>query len=223
MLTTTDVNTIKDVEVVDGYLDLTYDEHFQSLLNEDTITPEWLLENAIWAQLEEEDEYHFDFFKAYLKLPIDKWKPDDIMYYVIEMPPTIIDIAEQFNWKKRRLLYLKYTEWYQRKKEELDHLESISKFRNTTVKAVGLVSVAALTLIDKLQQKIALVRVEELKTRDIPALVSAAKTLMELSADTEARALAVDKLMQMFAEEMDASLLKEHMYYMQSQQGEVTE
>lgn len=216
MIVKKEVNQLEKMEVVDGIFEATYEEHFLSLLSNDEITPQWLEENAIWMQDEGETEDEYALFRQYLALPIDKWEVSDIINDKAGQM-----LAEDKIWKQRRLLYLKYTEWFSRKQEEMAHLESIAKFRSVSADIMSAATNSSLTLVNKLKERIDTIDVDDIKARDIPSFIAALNNFVNIAADAQARTLAVDRLLQMFEEEINAADLKEHMRYVQSVKEEL--
>jgi hypothetical protein len=123
-----DLDVIKKLEIEDGLTDLTYENEFDAMLTDDTITPEWVENNAIWRQLKGEPDDAYEAFRKYASLPIDKWEPWQVGGYD---KTTIAAYINAYAWKKRRLLYLKYTEWLSKRRSELEHFEAISNYRDT--------------------------------------------------------------------------------------------
>lgn len=202
-----DLEVIKKLDIEDGLTDLTYEEDFENMLNNDTITPKWVEENAIWRQLKGEPDEAYEAFKKYASLPIDKWEPWQVVGYD---KATITAYLNAYAWKKRRLLYLKYTEWLNKRKSELEHFEAISNYRDTQAKVLKSTTRSSLLLIQKLQEKIEGMSADDIDARNIPQFISALANFVDLSADAEARALAVDKLMRLHAEDLTSLDINSH-------------
>ncbi len=207
-LSTKDFSVINKLEIEDGFLDIEYEEEFQELLDEDKITVEWVQENAIWMQLEGEDDDAYAMFKKYTALPIDKWDAKHLPQFPHDLVASYI---ENHFWKQRRLLYLKYKEWFDKRKSELEHLEAISLYRDTQARVLRSTSKSSLLLIEKLQQRIESIDAEEIEPRNIPQFIAAVSSFVDLAADAEARALAVDSLLRLHAEELSSLNLSRHM------------
>lgn len=214
-----ELDKIKDVTVEDGLFELTYEDDFENLLSDDAITPEWIAENAFWLQLEGESDEAYALFKKYVALPIDKWKIENLK--TTESQKTILHYSQTFEWQKRRLLYLKYQDWYLKKQQEMEHLNSIAMYRTNQAKILQNTSQSALALVEKLQQKIDSIEPDEIKVAAIPGFISALSTFVSLAADAEARALAVDKLLQLYGEELSALDLREHIQYIEMNKEEL--
>lgn len=210
-LTAKDLDVINRIEIENGFLDIEYEEEFQNLLDEDKITAEWVNENAIWMQLEDESDESYDMFKKYCALPIDKWDAKHLPQYKSSLVQSYID---SHYWKQRRLLYLKYKDWFDKRKSELEHLEAISLYRDNQAKVLRSTSKSSLLLIEKLQQRIESIDADEIDPRNIPQFISAVSTFVSLAADAEARALAVDSLLGLHAEELSSLNLGKHMAVM---------
>lgn len=202
-----DLDAIKKLDIEDGLADLTYEQHFESMLSDDTITPEWVENNAIWRQLKNEPEEAYEMFRKFASLPIDKWEPWQVTGYDTT---TVTAYMNAFAWKKRRLLYLKYTEWLAKKKSELEHFEAISNYRDTQAKVLKSTARSSLLLIERLQERIENMSAEDIDPRNIPQFISALGNFVGLAADAEARALAVDKLMRLHAEDLSSLDLNTH-------------
>lgn len=187
-----------DVGVELGLTEVEYGYTFIQSLEEGNITPEWIEENAIWLQYDDESDDDYQLFRNYVSKAIDDWS---------FAPHT--EIAKKNYWKNRRLAYLKYKEWLQRRKEEIAQLDAINQFRINEVEILSQTSKSVLTLVEKLQKKIETVDIEEIATRDIPSFINSLAKFSEMASDARARALAVDKLLQLHEEEMDAALLRQ--------------
>lgn len=203
-----DLDVINELEIEDGFLDIEYEQNFQTLLNEDKIDAKWVKDNGIWMQLEGESDAAYAAFKEYTALSIDKWSADNLPKYKKELIESYI---EKHYWKQRRLLYLKYKEWFDKRKSELEHLEAISLYRDTQAKVLRSTAKSSLQLIDKLQKRIETIDPEDIDPRNIPQFISAISTFVGLAADAEARALAVDSLLKLHAEDLSSLNLAEHM------------
>lgn len=218
MITQKELEVIKDVEIEDGFMELTYEQDFADMLEHDEITPEWIEQNAIWLQLESEDDEAYNLFKKYAALPIDKWNVSNLRNIDVKI---LEHYYETYHWKKRRLLYLKYQDWFERKRQEMEHLSSIALYRKNQALILQNTSQSALTLISKLQEKIDTIDPDEIKVANIPSFISALSTFVSLAADAEARALAVDKLLTLYADELNAIDLKEHLEYINMNKEEL--
>jgi hypothetical protein len=207
MIKINELKKIEDLEIENGLLDVEYDEHFQSMLDSDQITPKWVEENAIWMRMAEESEEAYSLFTKYVALPIDKWSFKDLH----DDDVKVQHYMNIYHWRKRRLLYLKYKEWFEKRKSELEHLEAISLYRDTQAKVLKSTTESALTLIQKLQKRIDTMDAEDIDPRNIPQFISALSTFVGLASDAEARALAVDSLLKLHAEELSSLNLSEHM------------
>lgn len=214
-----DLNIIKELEIESGFLDIEYEEHFQSMLDSDQITPQWVEKNAIWMQIKNEPDEAYEAFKKYTALPIDKWAAKDLAGYDSK---TISHYIESYQWRKRRLLYLKYKEWFDKRKSELEHLQAISLYRDTQARVLKSTTQSALALVEKLQQRIDSMDADDIDPRNIPQFISALSTFVDLASDAEARALAVDSLLRLHAEELSSLHLSEHMAQMQSDKEKFT-
>ena len=208
MLETKDLDVINKLKIEDGFLDIEYEEEFQSLLDDDKITAKWVQENAIWMQLDGESDADYEMFKKYTALSIDKWGSEHLPQYKSDLIDWLI---ENHHWKQRRLLYLKYKEWFAKRKSELEHLESISLYRDTQARVLRSTSRSSLLLIEKLQERIESIDANDIDPRNIPQFISAVANFVDLAADAEARALAVDSLLRLHAEELSSLNLSEHM------------
>ncbi len=207
MIKINELKKIEDLEIENGLLDVEYDEHFQSMLDSDQITPKWVEENAIWMRMAEESEEAYSLFTKYVALPIDKWSFKDLH----DDDVKVQHYMNIYHWRKRRLLYLKYKEWFEKRKSELEHLEAISLYRDTQAKVLKSTTESALTLIQKLQKRIDTMDAEDIDPRNIPQFISALSTFVGLASDAEARALAVDSLLKLHAEELSSLNLSVHM------------
>ncbi len=208
------LDVIKKLDIEDGFLDLEYDAHFQQMLDADQITPKWVEENAIWMQLEGESDEAYEAFKKFVALPIDKWE----VRFVAVSNAQHYSLA--FHWTKRRLLYLKYKEWLDKRRSELEHLDAISLYRDNQARVLKSTTHSALTLIEKLRDRIDSIEPDDIDPRSIPQFISALSTFLELSADAEARALAVDSLLKLHAEDLSSLNLREHISLLQAQKEE---
>jgi len=206
------LDVIEKLNIEDGLLDLEYDAHFQQMLDADQITPKWVEENAIWMQLEGESDEAYEAFKKFVALPIDKW---DVKF--LPQTSNAQHYSFTFHWTKRRLLYLKYKEWLDKRRSELEHLEAISLYRDNQAKVLKSTTHSALTLIEKLRDRIDSIEPDDIDPRSIPQFISALSTFLELSADAEARALAVDSLLKLHAEDLSSLNLREHISLLQAQ------
>lgn len=215
-----DLLAIQTIEVEDGLLDLEYESDFNNMLEEDSITPEWIQENAVWLQLDTEPDEAYTLFKEYVRLPIDKWKPNNMSKNAEELE-LIKKCFTKFEWKKRRLLYIKYQDWFEKKRQEMEHLNAISLYRQNQATILGDVSSSALTLVDKLRQKIDSIEPDDIKVSSLPTFISALSTFISLASDAQARALAVDKLLKLHAEELSALKLQEHIQYVNEHKEEL--
>ena len=200
-------DVIKDLNIEDGLTDITYDNEFESMLNDDKITPQWVEQNAIWRKLKGEPEEAYEAFKKFVSLPIDKWQPWQVTgFEVVEVTAYM----NAYNWKKRRLLYLKYTEWLDKRKSELEHFAAISSYRDTQAQVLKSTTRSSLLLIQKLQERIETMSPDDIDPRSIPQFISALGNFVDLAADAEARALAIDKLMRLHAEDLSSLDLNTH-------------
>lgn len=208
MITQEELTNVEALEITSGLFELDYEDEFLERLQDDSITAEWLEENAIWLQLENESDEAYSAFKKFLALPIDKWALTAIRGHNKE---DVEGYYKLYYWKKRRLFYIKYLDWYERKRQEMEHLNSIAMYRVNQAKILQNTSNSALTLIEKIQKRIDDIDPDEIKVSNIPQFINSLGTFVNLAADAEARALAVDKLLQIHAEELVALDLKQHL------------
>ena len=196
----------KKVAVTEGFGEITYGMEFYDHLNADTLTVEWVEENALWLQFDDEADEEYELFLHYVNLPIDKWAVKD-MY--VSYDGDLSALMTDNMWKERRMMYLKFQEWLQRRKDEFAQLDEIALFKKNESEILAHTSSSVLTLVRKLQQKIESVDIDDINTRDIPSFIGALAKFQEMASDARARALAVDKLLQLHNEEIDAQLLRQ--------------
>ncbi|TXI88533.1 MAG: hypothetical protein E6Q36_05255, partial [Chryseobacterium sp.] len=163
-----ELDVIKNLEIEDGLIDITYENEFESMLNDDKITPQWVEQNAIWRRLKNEPETAYEAFKKFVSLPIDKWQPWQVTGFDAN---EVMAYMNAYDWKKRRLLFLKYTEWLDKRKSELEHFEAISSYRDTQAKVLKSTTRSSLLLIEKLQERIETMSAEDIDPRSIPQFI----------------------------------------------------
>lgn len=192
-------------------VDIEVEKAFARSLEEDTITLDEILENAPWNQLEVESETQYDAFKFFVNLPIDDWEPEHITKFRPDIESDTADWwSKEFDWKERRMAYVKYQEWLRRKQDEIKHQEGISDFRDTQVSLLRSSSKATVNLINKLTQRIEELDPSEIKATDIPKFVSAVSEFIEMTTDTQAKLLTLNELLALYADDLDAQAIREH-------------
>ncbi len=200
-------------------VDIEIDKIFERSLQEDTLTVEEVMESAPWKQLEEESELQYDTFKYYINLNIDEWQAIDVLRFIDIDEANAIEWSEEFQWKERRLAYLKYQEWLRRKKSELKHTEDIEEFRDSQAELLKSAGGATLNLISKLALRIEDLDPNEIKATDIPKFVSAISSFLDMTADAQARFLSVNELLALYENDLDADVIRQHVLL--SEQGKL--
>ncbi len=200
-------------------VDIEIDKIFERSLQEDTLTVEEVMESAPWKQLEEESELQYDTFKYYINLNIDEWQAIDVLCFIDIDEANAIEWSEEFQWKERRLAYLKYQEWLRRKKSELKHTEDIEEFRDSQAELLKSAGGATLNLISKLALRIEDLDPNEIKATDIPKFVSAISSFLDMTADAQARFLSVNELLALYENDLDADVIRQHVLL--SEQGKL--
>lgn len=197
LLTKKDEDLLKEAGKELGLTEVTHGIEFYDRLKNDTLTPEWISNNALWLQFEDESDEEYEQFRFFVAQAIDDWLITDT------------GLAERNLWRERRMMYLKYKEWLERRKAELEQLDDINEFQQNEAAILSHTSSSLLTLLDKLEQRINDIEPEDINVRDIPTFINAVSKFSELTADARARALAVDKLLKLHEEEMEAALLRQ--------------
>lgn len=189
---------------------LEYDLSFERALEEDNIDVEEVKKNAPWLKQPGEQDDEYWWFKQYVNLAINEWEYENLALS-LDVDVTILSVvAERNNWKKRRFAYISYQEWLRRRKDEIEQLEQIDKFRLSQAKIVHRTTDSASILIEKLHQKINGLTVDNIKVSEIPSFIKAVADLTKLSAESEARALAVARLLDLYGDEMDFEGIQQH-------------
>lgn len=198
------------------------DSELMEQLAADSVSLEWLEENAPWLQCENESDFQYLAFKHFCLLPISEWEGRDALHLFSQKTGRKVNKneapmwdawREEFDWIPRRLAFSAYYDWLSRKSDEMQQLSQIGKFRNNQATLLAEVSSATIGLVKKLGSKIDKIRPEEIQTKDVPSFISALVSFLNLAADAEARVLSVSQLLDFFEEQMDTQLLKEHIFY----------
>ncbi|HNS42698.1 MAG TPA: hypothetical protein PKN22_08055 [Taishania sp.] len=200
-------------------VDIEIDKIFERSLQEDTLTVEEIMESAPWKQLEGESELQYDTFKYYINLNIDEWEAVNVLRFIDIDEANAVEWCDEFQWKERRLAYLKYQEWLRRKKSELKHTEDIEEFRDSQAELLKSAGSATLNLISKLALRIEDLDPNEIKATDIPKFVSAISSFLDMTADAQARFLSVNELLALYENDLDADVIRQHVLL--SEQGKV--
>lgn len=192
------------------------DSELKTRLEENTITVEWIQNNAPWNQLPNEGDDEFSWFRWYTQLTVDTWNPDD----TFELSPFRLEIDfedwlrafHEYHWVERRMAYVKYGEWVARKKDELEQLHHIANFRNTQAQLLTAASKAGLSLVEKLTKRLETLKPDDIKPHNIPSFVTALNTFLSMSADAEARLLAVTDLLDYYEADMAKADIRQHLF-----------
>lgn len=201
---------LEDELINSAFVNVEIDKAFERSLQEDNISIEELLSQAPWNQLEIENEDEYDAFKYYINLSIDEWEPTDIKRFIDVSDEDCERMLNAFDWKSRRLAFIKYQEWLRRKESEIAHKEQISAFRDTQADLLKTASSATLSLIGKLSQRINALEPEEIKAADIPRFVSAVSDFIDMTTDAQAKFLTVNELLALYEDDLDAAQVREH-------------
>lgn len=194
----------------DELSDIEIDKLFERSLQEDAISLEDIRDNAPWNRLSEEGDTAYDAFKYYVNLEIDDWEPESILRFV-ELPDDDVDWwAKEFDWKERRMAYLKYQEWIRRRKAEMKQIENIEDFRDNQAELLKTSSRAAASLVSKLEERISQIEPEEIKVADIPKFISSLSTFLDMASDFEARFNTVNELLALYEDELNSHAIKAH-------------
>lgn len=197
-----------DLDSLGEINDIEIDTRFDRSLAEDDIDS--IVELSPWNQLKSESDKQFKAFKYFIALAIDEWEPTEISKFVKIDEEEIETWSREYSWKSRRLAHLKYQEWLKRKKEELEHIDSIAKFRNTQINLLQNTGNATINLIEKLGQRINELDPSEIKATDIPKFVTAVAQFIDLSTEAEARALTLNELLALYQDELDSQTIRKH-------------
>lgn len=196
------------------------DPQFLALLENDSMTVEWIKENAAWKQLPQESDIMYLAFRYYIDLPFDKWGYEDAFDTFVAHTNRNDFVLNEYQamyegnqWLERRMAFMRYTEWIKRKNDELTQLQSISNFRNNQASLLSEASNASVVLVRKLAERIESLDPNEIKPSAIPGFISAISSFVSLASDAEARVLSVSQLLELFADELDDQILKKHLFY----------
>lgn len=199
-----------DFDFEELLVDVEVDKIFERSLQEETITVEELLENAPWNRMEGESDEAYELFIYFCNLDITEWKPEEIVRFVDTDDIDVFGLSKRYNWKSRRLSFLKYQEWIRRKKAEIDHLDSIAEFRDNQADLLKKSGKATIDLIGKLALRIEALDPEEIKAADIPKFISSVSTFITMSSDAEARFNAINELLALYESDIDSNAIRKH-------------
>ncbi len=185
-------------------------------LDDDTITVDWIQDNAPWNRLDTENDEEYKWFQWYTQITIDMWVPEESF----ELSPfreeasleSWLKAYHENHWVERRMAYVKYGEWVARKKDELEQLHHIANFRSTQAELLTSASKAGLALVDTLTTRLQSLEPSEIKAHNIPSFVTALNTFLSMSADAEARLLAVTDLLDYYEVDMAQTDIRQHLF-----------
>jgi hypothetical protein len=116
---------------------------------------------------------------------------------------------------------VRYLEWLNRKKSEMEQLKQIADFRNSQATLLQQAGLATIELVRKLTDKIESIEANDIRTQDIPSFIGALSTFLNLASDAEARVLSISTLLDMLEDEIDSKILKDHLFYLGNKQQEL--
>jgi len=197
---------------------------FVEQLENDTLTAEWVVQYAPWKQQDDETDFEHLAFRYFTKLGIDQWDVAIARNNFIESTTQDSLTLDQWknmhdahDWITRRVSFMKYLEWVTRKTDELDQLKNIGNFRSNQASLLSEASKASVELVRKLAKRIETLDADEIRVQDIPSFISSVASFLNLASDAEARVLSVSALLDAFADELDSSLLTEHLFYLREE------
>lgn len=191
-------------------IDVSIEPVFLQALSEDNVEMEALLAIAPWNKLDTESEEEYAAFKAYVGLSVDVWKPEAIVAFFDIDRNDAKKLYKRLNWAARRMALLKYLEWERRREEEKKQVVNIRAFRDNQATLLRQSSMAAITLVQKLQERIAKLDSEDIKVSDIPKYVSSLSTFLTMAADAEARMTTINELLAIYEDEIQMNQIDDY-------------
>lgn len=198
--------------------DVELDQMFERSLNEEHIDVDFIRQSAPWLQLEDETDDTYSLFKRYINLSITQWEISTILHEDEMANLEIVEsLCEIYRWKSRRFSYISYLEWLRRRKDELEQLDSIDKFRVQQNELFRNTTLAASVLVTKIGERINEFDPSEITLGNLPKLISAAETLIEVSVDAQSRVLALTQLISLHQDELEIASVQDHIALAQAQ------
>lgn len=196
----------------DALADIEIDKGFERSLLEETITVEEVVKNAPWNQRENEGDLPYEAFKYFVNLDITDWEPISVLTFgTLEVDVKDVQWwSKEFEWRERRMAHLKYEEWLRRRQDEMQQLDNITNFRDNQADLLKSSSRAAVSLVEKLNQRIEFLEPEEIKVADIPKFVSSLATFLDMASDAEARYTTINELLSLYEGDIDAKMIQDH-------------
>ena len=180
----------------------------------------YIMKEAPWLQMDNEDNDEYVLFKFYLGQPNAYWDIQRVYDSAViegdidDLPLFGVtewqDISEKHNWYVRRYSFIRYKEFMQRKRDESFQLEMLREFRNTQAQITSEAAVAAYSLLGKVTSRIDNLLPEEIDVKQLPNFLRAVSEILEVAADAEARVLSIGALMDMYSEEIDDKIVQKH-------------
>lgn len=200
-------------EIVVGEIEQLLPVEFVDQLNsEDGISSEYLETSAPWLKLKGETEEEYQLYLIYQGLPQHTWNLRKVfhefdLYFNSETVTRVSFnkfkvIAEKNHWHVRRYANILYNDWLIQQEDMRQQLMMIADYRRNQSELAKKATEASLVLMDKLTTKINSIDFDDIRTVDIPKFLSAVKEITAMAADSEARLLSINMLLDLHSKEI---------------------
>ena len=158
--------------------------------------------NAPWARQQRETKPEYTAFKEYLLLPDDKWRVEDIKT-IKTSKEQLQKWSQNNNWIERRLGWNIYFEHINTHAKRQKQLEDLQEFQFQLASMTSGLGAVAEELLKKLLLRVKSLHIDEINANLLPSLIRTISDVVRLSSDTQAQALAVADLLEIYSDEID--------------------
>ena len=187
-------------------------EFIDELSSEEGLTSEYLQKSAPWLKLKGETEEEYQLYLIYQSLPQHTWNLRTVfqefdLYFNSETVKRVEFnkfkiITEKNHWHVRRYAYIVYTDWLTQQEDMRQQLFLIAEYRKNQGVLAKKATESAIKLMDVVSDKIEGLQKDDITPRDIPKFLDAVQKITSMAADSEARLLSINMLLELHSKEI---------------------